>query len=73
MRTIYVVVNTEGGVGSVDWRDNFGDLPEYDKYDQVYRVNVPESAADDDAAITDAMDAFLGEYDLPEGWECGPV
>lgn len=72
-RTIYVNVNTDGDVGAADWRDDQDELPAHPGTNSRYVVTVPEPAADDPAAITEAMDAFLGDYDLPDDWEVGPI
>lgn len=72
-RTIFVNVNLDGGVGAADWRDNQDDLPTYAGVNDRYVVTVPDGQEDDTEAITDAMDAFLGDYDLPDGWEQGPL
>lgn len=72
-RTVYVVVNTEGGVGAADWRDEQDALPTYGTEDRRFVVTVPAGVADDPDAITQAMDAFLGDYDLPDDWEVGPI
>lgn len=72
-RTIYVNVNTDGGVGAVDWDDDQDALPAYPGENARYVVTVPDGLEEDTAVITEALDAFLGDYDLPEGWECGPI
>lgn len=71
-RTVYVVVNTEGTVGAAEWRDDVDDLPRFSDNDEGWVVTVPARHADDDAAITEQMDCFLGDYDLPEDYEVGP-
>jgi hypothetical protein len=70
-RGIYAVVNLVGGVGAVEWRENVDDLPTWDKSDLRYRIVVPDGVTDD--GISSAMDALLGDYDLPDDWECGPI
>lgn len=72
-RTVYVAVSlqNETGVGVALWDDDQDNLPTWDERDERYVVTVPDGVEGDE--ITDALDAFLGEYDLPEGWESGPI
>lgn len=77
-RTVYVVVNippedSESGVGAMEWRDEVDELPSFGPDDQHYVVTVPDRHADSPTTITDEFDAFLGEYDLPEDYEVGPI
>lgn len=65
-KQVYVLVNTEGGVGAADWRLELDDLPDYGPGDRRYVLTVPNDVTPDE--LTEAMDAYLGEYALPEPW-----
>lgn len=77
-RTVYVVRNLpdpalDGGSGVMEWRDEQNELPTFDEADERFVVTVPARHADDDDQITHEFDAFLGEYELPDDYECGPI
>ncbi len=65
-KQVYVLVNTEGGVGAADWRLELDDLPDYGPGDRRYVLTVPNDVTPDE--LTEAMDAYLGEYALPTPW-----
>lgn len=64
---IAVVVNDTGDVGAVDWNVDSAELPSYGPDDRRYLVSVP--AGQTPVEVTDALDALLGDYDLPDGYE----
>lgn len=76
-RTVYVVVNIPSedsdSIGAMEWRDEMDKLPSFGPDDQHYVVTVPDRHADIPTEITEEFDAFLGEYDLPEDYEVGPI